>query len=126
MIVSEIRDLVQYINSTTKAKCVFGVRDSSPAEYPLIQVRMNQDFFIKVDNTKTMVTDIPLEIRIIVAKENEYKALEVLERLYLKIDQFNPHNGHTLEDTGLPEYVEETKTFEIGVLYKLKLMIHDT
>jgi len=126
MIASEIRDLVEYVNSTAKAKCYFGMRDADPNEYPVVQVRMVEEFNIFRDNQKTLTTDLPLELRIIVSKENEYKALEVLERLYLKINQFNPQKGHQLEDAGTPEYVEDTKTFEIGLIYKLKLLIQDT
>jgi hypothetical protein len=87
---------------------------------------MVEDLEVFRGNQKTLTTNIPLQLRIIVAKENEYDALEVLERLYLKINQFNPHKGHELALTSTPEYIEDTKTFEISVLYMLKLMIQDT
>nr|BDD44684.1 hypothetical protein 14 [Legionellales bacterium] len=126
MIVSEIRDLEQYIKANVKANCHFGLKDNDPNLYPLIEIRVTEDFDIYVENERMLTTDIPLELRIIVARENELKALEVLERLYLKINQFNTHRGHILEGSGTPEYVEETKTYEISLLYKLKLIIQDT
>ena len=126
MIASEIRDLEQYIKANVKANCHFGMRDNDPNIYPLVEIRMTEDFDIFRQNEKTLSTDLPMELRIIVARENELKALEVLERLYQKINQFNTHKGHSLEGSGTPEYVEETKTYEISLLYKLKLIIQDT
>ena len=116
----------RHINNNIKVKCIFGERDSSPSEYPVIQVRMVDDFDIFRGNEKLLTQDLPLQLRIIVSKENEYDALEVLDRLYQKMNQFNPHKGNMFEGTGTPEYVEETKTFEISIPYTLKLMIQDT
>jgi len=126
MIVSEIRDLEKYINSTVKAKCEFTNRDVGSSEYPFIKILMVEEFEIFNKNIKTLITDLPLELRIIVAKGDEYEALEVLERLYQKINQYNPEKGNSLEGTGTSEYIEETKTFEISLLYNLKLLIQDT
>ena len=126
MIVSEIRDLVQYIVSTAKVNCEFGDPDLDPNQYPFVKVLMTDEFDIFTGNDKLLTNDLPLILKIIVAKGNEFKALEVLERLFQKMNQFKSHEGHELEGTATPEYVEETKTFEISILYKLKLLIQDT
>jgi hypothetical protein len=126
MIASEILDLEQFIEKNLKCNCHFGIRDNEPNQYPLVEIRMTEDLIPFFANTKTQSIDLPLDLHIIVDKVNEYKALEVLERLYQKINQFNSHKGHKLEDTATPEYVEDTKTFEINVPYTLKLIIQDT
>jgi hypothetical protein len=126
VIISEIKNLVQYITSTAKVNCEFTNRELDPNEYPFVKVLMTEDFSVFRENQKTLTTDLPLELRIIVPKGQEIKALEVLERIYLKINQFNDEKGHMLEGTGSPEYIEETKTFEIALPYTLKLIIQDT
>lgn len=126
MIASEIKDLEQYIVSKVGVNCEFTNRDLDPNEYPFIKILLVEQFEVFPQTDKILSTDLPVELRIITEKGNEYKALEVLERLYQKINQFNPHRGNTLRDAVVPEYVEETKTFEIGVPYLLKLMIQDT
>ncbi len=126
MIASEIIDLEQYIISQAKVNAKFGNPDVNPNQYPFVKILMIEEFDIFRGNEKLLTTDLPLELRIIVAKGNELKALEVLERLYQKMNQFKSHEGHEFEGTGTSEYVEETKTFEISIPYKLKLLIQDT
>jgi hypothetical protein len=126
MIASDIYDLEQYIISEAKCNAKFGDPDLGADQYPFIKIRMVEDFDIFRENQKTLTLDLPLELRLIVSEGNELKALEVLERLLLKINQFKPQMGSQTEGTGTPEYVEETKTFEISILYNLKQLIHDT
>jgi hypothetical protein len=126
MITTEIIDLIQYINSTCKVLTKFGTRDTAPNEYPLVQVRMVEDFETFKYNEKTLTIDLPLDLHIITSEDNELKALEVLERMLLKLNQFAAEKGHEFEGSGTPEYVDETNTFEISLIYKLKLIIQDT
>ena len=126
MIASDIWDLQQYIVSEVKVNCRFGNPDLGADEYPFIKIMMVDDFEIHRQNEKTLTVDLPLELRLIVSEGNEIKALEVFERLLLKINQFKTHTGSQTEGTGTPEYVEETKTFEISTNYNLKPLIQDT
>lgn len=126
MIFSEIFDLVEYINSACKVSCEFGDRDLGRDEYPFVKVILNEEFKFFNSTSKNVFTDLPLTIKIIVAKGNERKALDVLEKLGQKINQFNSQKGHTLEGTASPEYVDENKTYEISLSYILKLIIQDT
>lgn len=125
MIASDIYDLEQYIISTVGVNCKFGNPDLGVDQYPFIKISM-QDFEVHRQNEKTLTLDLPLELRLIVSEGNELKALEVLERLLLKINQFKNHTGSQTEGTGTPEYVEETKTYEISLNYNLKPLIQDT
>lgn len=126
MITSDIYDLEQYITSQVKVNCKFGDRDIGAEQYPFIKIRMIDDFEVFRKNQKLLTIDLPLELKIIVSLGNELKALEVFERLLLKINQFKPHTGSQTEGTGTPEYVDETKTFEINLNYLLKIIIQDT
>lgn len=126
MITSDIYDLEQYIISQVKVNAKFGDPDIGPDQYPFIKIRMIDDFDVFRQNEKTLSLDLPLELKIIVSEGNELKALEVFERLLLKINQFKTHTGSQTEGTGTPEYVDETKTFEINVNYILKPLIQDT
>jgi len=126
MIASDIYDLVQYITSEVKINTTFGNPDLGADELPHCKIMMTDDFEIHNQNTKTLTLDLPLELRIVVSEGEELKALEVFERLLLKVNQFKDHTGSKLEGTGTPEYVEDTKTFEISTLYTIKPLIQDT
>jgi len=126
MIFSEIFDLVEYINSACKVSCEFGDRDLGSDEYPFVKVLMDEEFDLFKANRLSTFTNIPLTIKIIVRKGNERDALEVLEKLGQKINQFNSQRGHQVGESATPEYVDETKTYEISISYILKLIIQDT
>ena len=125
MIASEIRNLEQFVAKNGKCNAEFTYRDLMNNEYPFVRISMVDDFDIWNHNRATLTTDLPLELRIIVAKGNEHKALEVLERLYQKMNQFNDHKGNAFVGTATPSLEEETQTFEIALQYNLKLIIQD-
>lgn len=125
MIITELNDLRQYIADQAKVKCEIGDRDIGSDEKPFIKILPNEDWTLYFANKKLEAIDLPVNLKIIVDKGQEMKALEVCERLMEKINQFNSYKGHVLEETTSPEYVDETKTYEINVLYKLKILIHD-
>jgi hypothetical protein len=126
MIYDEIYNLKQYIVSTVKVNAVIGEPDLSPDEYPIIRISFNEEGLISFHNTKTSVIDMPISLRIIVTKGQEVKAFKILDNLILKVNQFLDQKGHQLEGTVSPEYVDETKTYEINVLFNIKLLLQDT
>lgn len=126
MIFTRLFDLQQYVESEIGVPCAIGDPDIGSDEKPFIKLIMDEEFALFYQNQKLEVLDLPVTIKIIVDKGNEQKALEVLDRLLQKINQFFFYEGHTLEGTGTPEYVDETKTFEVNILYNLKLLPHDT
>jgi hypothetical protein len=125
MIFSEIFDLIEYIQSSCKVRCEFGDRDLGRDEYPFIKVLLIDEFEFFTSNKKNTMTDLPLTLKIITINGNEKEALEVLEKLGQKINQFNEYKGHKLIGSVIPDYVEENKTYEINVSYNLKLIIQD-
>jgi hypothetical protein len=126
MIASSIRDLEQYIISAVGVNCHFGKKDNANSSYPLVEIKLVDDLTIYNENSLTTTVDLPLELRLIVAEENELKALEVLEGLLLKMNQYKAYEGNKFEGKGTPEYVDETKTYEISLSYNLKQLIQDT
>lgn len=126
MIFDEIFNLVEYINSECEVSCEFGDRDLGRDEYPFVKVLLNEEFVAFNLNKQNVSNDLLLTIKIIVAKGNERDALGVLEKLGQKINQFNSQKGHHLEGPVVPEYVDETKIYEISLSYILKLIIQDT
>jgi len=126
MIASDLYDLQQYITSEIKVNCSFSDDTSGVDTYPLIKILMVEDYTITTSNQKTLTIDLPLDLHIVVSEGDELKALEVFERLLLKINQYKTHTGSLLEGSGRSEYVEETGTFEISVLYNYKQIIQDT
>jgi hypothetical protein len=126
MIASEIASLEKYILNNVKCNCYFGLKDNDPNTYPLVNIRMVEDFELHRGTEKLLTIILPLELRTIVPEGEEHRALEVFERLLLKMNQFNAEKGNEFEGTGTPEYVEETRTFEISLPYTLKLIIQDT
>ena len=126
MIFDEIKDLKQYIISEVKVNCDFGDPDLASDQYPFIKIMMIDDFDMFVGNTKLSTLDLPLLLKIVVDDKNEMKALGVMDRLFNKINQFNSHKGHELGDSGIPEYIDESSTYEVTIPYKLKLIFQDT
>ncbi len=126
MIFEEIKDLKQYIISEVKVNCEFGNPDLNPDMYPLVKIMMTDDFDMIFGNTKLSTLDLPLLLKIVVDEKNEMTALGVMDRLLNKINQFNSHKGHVLGDSGIPEYVDESNTYEVTIPYKLKLIFQDT
>jgi hypothetical protein len=126
MIYDELYDLRQYIISNVGVNAEIGNKDADPNQYPLIKILFDEDGVIHFDNVKTSVIDMPISLRIISDKDDEIEALHTLDKLVRKINQFNDHKGHKLEGSISPEYVDETKTYEINVLYNFKILIQDT
>ena len=126
MIFSEIYDLREYIVSAIGANCRFCDRDVDPSQYPIVLILMDNEAEVFYKNRKSTSIDLPLSLVIIVAEGQEHKALEVLDKIIQKINQFNSEKGHALEGTFTPEYEDDTKTFRITVLYNVKLIIQDT
>lgn len=125
MIFDELYDLKQYIISEVKVNAVIGNPDLDPNQYPIIKIQFDEDGLIHFDNVKVSVFDMPVSLRIIVAKGNEIEAFKVLDRLIFKINQFMDQKGHKLEGTISPEYDEDIKTYEINVLFNMKLLLQD-
>jgi hypothetical protein len=125
MIFTELFDLRDYITNQVKVNVRFGNADVDPSEYPLIRIIPDEEMTAHLMNTKLTTLDMPVNLKIVVDETSEIKAFETLDRLLEKINQYNPQKGHTLEETITPEYVDETKTYEINVLYNLKLLEHD-
>jgi hypothetical protein len=126
MIYNELYDLRQYIVSNVGVNVEIGDKDVDPNQYPMIKILFDEDGVIHFDNVKTSVIDMPVSLRIISNKGEEIEAFHTLDKLVRKINQFNDHKGHKLAGSVSPEYVEETKTYEINVLYNMKLLIQDT
>lgn len=126
MIFSELYDFRDFIVNRTKANCSIGDKDVGADEYPYIKLILENEFDIHRQNEKLVAINLPVSVKIIVAKGDEIKGLEVFERFLMEANQFNSQKGHTLEGTGSPEYVDTTKTFEINVLYNLNLLVQDS
>ncbi len=127
MIYSDLFDLQEYITSECKVMCEIGDRDLGEDEYPFVKIIPDLEFNIYYFNEKLDSIDFPITLKIIVRKTEEIKALEVLENLIKKLNQYNKEKGHKLsEDRNTPEYNDDTKTFEISLIYILKIIIQDT
>jgi len=126
MILSELYDLREYIQSECNVTCIIGERDTGADEMPIVKIIPNESMTFFYHNAKLTNIDLPVQLRIIVDKQQELKALEVLEKIVLKANQYHQELGHTLSDTGEPEYVDDTKTYEIAVMYNMKLLVQDT
>jgi len=124
-IYDEIDDLRQYIISQVGVNAEIGNKDTDPNQYPMIKILFDEDGQAHFKNVKSTVLDMPMSLRIISNKDEEIEAFKTLQKLILKINQFKDHKGHKLEGSISPEYVEETKTYEINVLYNIKLFIQD-
>ena len=125
MIYDELYDLQQYIVSQVGVNCEIGNADIDDTQYPFIKIMFEEDGEAHFMLTKETSLDLPITLRIIVQKGQELKAFKTLDNLVLKINQFNDHKGHKLAGSISPEYEEETKTYNIDVLYNLKIIIHD-
>ena len=123
MIVSELYDLKQYL--TDKCKCIVGIGDGDTGsnQYPFIKILIDDNTELYKSNNKLNTIDFTTSLKIQVDKNNEIKALEVLERLLLNIDNFNPQSGHYVDNIA-PDYVEER--YEITVSYVLKIILQNT
>lgn len=127
MIYSEVFDLQEYITSTCKVMCEIGNRNLGEDEYPSVKIVPDLEFNIYYANSRMDTIDFPITLKIIVRKTEEIKALEVLENLIKKLNQYNNEKGHKFsEDRHTPEYNDDTKTYEISLIYILKLIIQDT
>jgi hypothetical protein len=125
MIYDELYDLKQYIISTVGVNAEIGNPDIDDTQYPFIKILFEEDGLASFMLTKETTIDLPISLKIIVQKGDELKAFKTLDRLILKINQFNDHKGHKLEGSLSPEYDDDTKTYNINVGYNLKLILHD-
>jgi len=125
MIYDELYDLRQYITSECKVGCEIGNQELDDTKYPIVQLLFEEDGTTSTMLETELTFDMPVTLRLIVAKGQELSAFKVLDRIFLKINQFNDHKGHKLEGTISPEYDEEQKTYVIDIIYNLKLLIHD-
>ena len=118
-------DLRQYIVSAVGVNCEIGDNDIADDQKPFLKIIPNNTITANFMNTHLNSLDFPVELRIIVDKGQELKALDILDRLMRKINQFNSNEGHRADETIEAEYIEDKKTYELAVNYKLKLLEHD-
>jgi hypothetical protein len=125
MIYDEIYDLQQYIISECKVNCDIGSADVDDTKYPLVQILFEEDGTANFMLTKELTFDMPVTLRLTVSKGQELQSFKILDKILLKINQFNDHKGNKLEGTISPEYNDEIKTYVIDIQYNLKILIHD-
>jgi hypothetical protein len=125
MIFDELFNLRQFLVNRLKVNVRIGNADIGNTEYPIIQILPNEEMTAHNMNERLTTLDMPVNLKIIVAENNEVKAFEMLDKMLREVNQFSKEKGHLLEGTLTPEYVEEKKTYEINVLYNLKLLQHD-
>ena len=127
MIISELFDLQKYISSNVTVNTEIGDRDLGADEYPFLKIIPDLEFELNYWNTKLESIDFPVRLKIIVKKGDEIEALKITESLVQKINQYHDEKGHRLSvDGNVAEYVDDTKTYEITLVYILKLLIQDT
>ena len=128
MIADEMRALEKYINSKCKVRCQLGKIDPTPDDYPFVNIISNLSIPLSYDNRQLVLVNFPVTLKIIVADDNAIVAMEIFEKLLQKINQFNFHKGHEIEDLteAVPLYDEEDRTYSISVPYMLRLKVQDS
>jgi hypothetical protein len=121
---AELLELKEYIISEVAENADITNKDIDPASFPYIKILPDREMTNYFMNRRMNCTDFQITLKIIVSRGNEIEALEVLEKMLLKLNLFNSDKGHRLSDTFFPEYVDNT--YEINVGYNLKLIKQNT
>lgn len=126
MIYNELYDLRQYVTSTIGANCIIGNPDTDDTQYPLVKIIFEEEGTFNTHTEKQSVLDMPITLRTIVTKGNELDAFKIVDKIALKMNQFNSQKGHMLAGSITPEYDDDTKTYVIDIIYNIKLIFQDT
>ncbi len=120
----ELKSFIDNLKTISGRPVHQGTEDFGTDQYPAIQVLVDNSMIIDIKTTKALTLDIPVTVKIIVDKERDSQALELLEKILKKINQFNDQQGNQIDETITPEYTDNT--FEISFIYSIKKIILDT
>jgi hypothetical protein len=110
MILEELRDLEKYIISDCQLAAAVTDRDISSAETPFCKIVIDRDATIYRELKNMLTLELPLNLLLIEKRENILPAWTAIERMLLKLNQFNSYKGHELTGDISPDYREEYKT----------------
>ena len=120
----EIKEFINHLKKTGGRNVHLGLKDFAPSEYPVIQVLIDNPMPVSIHSIKTLSLDISLTVIIVTGKDNIIQALELLEKILKKINQFNDNQGNEIDITVEPEHKDNT--FEMNFNYSIKKIITDT
>lgn len=122
-LIKELDELEKYINRNVKVNCGFGDKDIKPDQYPYIQIIPALTMNLHRQDKKSVMLRFPVDLKIMVSRDNELEALEVFQRLLKKINQFNEFRNHSIGEDIEPEYLESV--YALRVPFILNLVIQD-
>ena len=122
----EILDVQNSLGGISGVYVHFGTGDFKPSQYPLIQLLPDQGIDFTSMNTNMVNIDIGMNIKIIVDKERELTAFNVLVQTLKTINELNDNCGNMLDPDGsiTTEYTDNT--YEISIPYIIKALIQNT
>ena len=118
---TELLNLKKYITSTVGVTCIIGYDEISQSDYIRI---IPAPFSFKTMNNNVVGTNFPVELQIVVDRDNTIRGFEILEKLVKDISNFNYKSGAKLQEDGTPEYDENN--FVITVTFNLKTIIQES
>ena len=123
----DIEKLTNQISAVVKCPVKFGIEDTSPSEYPLIQIVPDNGIDMYRWTRRGMAVTINLTLHFIADRENEVSAFNLFYELMKCINDINFGEGLSIGDTdtlddpsanGTTEYTENDFRIMIPLQYK--------
>lgn len=125
-----ILDVIAKMKNATHVDVVFGDRDIKASRKPIIKLIPTEDGLITTNNTTGNTLELSLDVNIVVDREDELRAYNILEQSLKTLNSINPSAGYKIGEKiasdvaqGVLTQTYDISTFTLAMSYNLIFLI---
>ena len=127
---NSILDVITSMKTATHVDVSFGDRDLKASRRPVIELVPDEDATITTNNTTGNTLELPLTVNIVVDREDELRAYEILEQSLKTLNSINPSAGFKVGEKIGPDVNQavmtqtyDVSTFTLAFPYNLNFLL---